>query len=138
MTKVFKREFTSLCRRIEMEKDIIAWLLKKHRKSWESFYFTLSLKNKIDIIVIVWIVLWMSFKDTRIHFVVPVWKQKKPLLHHWRVQSFLGRPVYISNPQRGHHGWQWVEKCSKYVTPDALKIHSLVLSVLICLCKTFF
>ena len=76
--KFFKREFTSLCRRTEMEKDIIAWLLKKHRKSWESFYFTLSLKKKIDIIVIVWIVLWMSFQDTRIHFVVAVWKQKQP------------------------------------------------------------
>ena len=61
-----------------MEKDIIAWLLKKHRKSWESFYFTLSLKKKIDIIVIVWIVLWMSFQDTRIHFVIAVWKQKQP------------------------------------------------------------
>ena len=55
----------------------------------------------------------------------------------WRIQSFLGRPVYRPNSRKRNHGWRWKEKFSKFVPPDALKMHSLVLSVLRFPCKTF-
>ena len=50
---------------------------------------------------------------------------------------FLGRMVHTLNPWRCNHGWHLAEKCSKFVPPDTLKIHSLPLSVLRFLCKTF-
>ena len=50
---------------------------------------------------------------------------------------FLGRMEHTLNPWRCNHGWHLAEKCSKFVPPDTLKIHSLPLSVLRFLCKTF-
>ena len=60
----------------------------------------------------------------------------------WSISSdvsivFLGRLVHISKPRRRHHGWRKAEKFSKCVPPDTLKMHSLALSVLRFLCKTF-
>ena len=51
---------------------------------------------------------------------------------------FLGRPVHTSNPRRWHHGWRRVEKFSKFVPPETVKIRSLALSFLRFLCKSFF
>ena len=50
---------------------------------------------------------------------------------------FLDRLVHISDPRRCHHGWRRAEKFSKFVPPNTLKMHSLALSVLRFLCKTF-
>ena len=54
-----------------------------------------------------------------------------------RPEFFLGRPVHISDPRRCRHGWRRAEKFSKFVPPNTLKMHSLALSVLRFLCKTF-
>ena len=50
---------------------------------------------------------------------------------------FLSRPVHTSNPRRQYHGWRQTGKFSKFVPPNALKMHSLALSVLRFLCKPF-
>ena len=50
---------------------------------------------------------------------------------------FLGRLVHTSSPWRHHHGWSQAGTFSKFVPPNALKIHFLALSVLKFLCKTF-
>ena len=49
----------------------------------------------------------------------------------------LDRPVDTSNTRRHHYDWQRVEKFSKFVPPDTLKMHSLAHSVLRFLCKRF-
>ena len=49
---------------------------------------------------------------------------------------FVGKPVHSPNPRTHLHGWIRAEKFSKCVSPDALKMHSLVLSVLRFRCKT--
>ena len=51
---------------------------------------------------------------------------------------FLVRPAHTLNPWRCQHDWRrWAVNFSKFVLPDALKIHSLALFVLRFLCKTF-
>ena len=49
---------------------------------------------------------------------------------------FLGRLEHTLNPWQLHHVLHQAEKF-KFVTPNALKMHSLALSVLRFLCKTF-
>ena len=62
---------------------------------------------------------------------------KDTLKAHWHIQSFfLGRPVHTLNPRRRHRLAQ-SEKVPKFVPPDILNVHSLALSVLRILCKTF-
>ena len=58
-------------------------------------------------------------------------------LSQWCIQSFLGRPVHTLNPWRHHHDWSWAGKFSKFVPPDALNVHYLVLSVLRFFVKAF-
>ena len=48
----------------------------------------------------------------------------------WHIQGFFGKTGTHIEPTR-------VEKFSKFVHPDTLKMHSLTLSVIIFLCKTF-
>ena len=50
---------------------------------------------------------------------------------------FLGRPVHTSNARSRQDGWRWAECFSKLVPPETLKKHSLALSTLKFLCKTF-
>ena len=50
---------------------------------------------------------------------------------------FLGRPIYTSNVERRRQGWRQADKCLKIVPPHTLKVHSLPVSVLRFLCKTF-
>ena len=62
---------------------------------------------------------------------------KDTLKAHWHIQSFfLGRPVHTLNPRRRHRLAQ-SEKVPKFVPPDIQNVHSLALSVLRILCKTF-
>ena len=49
---------------------------------------------------------------------------------------FWGRPVHTSNPRRCHD-WLRMGNVSKFVPPDALKMHSLTLSVLRFFVKPF-
>ena len=51
----------------------------------------------------------------------------------WHIQGFFGHKGKQLQPTT----WYWVKKFSKFVPPDTLKIHSLTLSVLRFLCKTF-
>ena len=53
------------------------------------------------------------------------------------IQSFLGRQVHTLNPCRHHHDWSSAGKFSKFVPPDALNVHYLVLSVLRFFVKPF-
>ena len=46
-------------------------------------------------------------------------------------------PEFFWAEQRCHHGWYQPEQLSKFVLPDTLKMHSLALSFLTLLCKTF-
>ena len=52
-------------------------------------------------------------------------------------EFFGGQTVHTSNPRPRHHGWRYVVKFSKCVSPDALNMHYPALSVLRFLCKTF-
>ena len=52
-------------------------------------------------------------------------------------RDFLGITVHTSNPERCHHGWRQAEEFLNFVPPDTPKMHSLALSVLRFLCKTF-
>ena len=47
-------------------------------------------------------------------------------------RAFLGSLVHTSNPRRCHRGWCQVVICAstKFMLPDALKMHSMALSVL--------
>ena len=49
---------------------------------------------------------------------------------------FLDRPVHTLNPQMCYHGRHQLGKFSKFVPPDALKMHPLIMPVLRFLCKT--
>ena len=49
----------------------------------------------------------------------------------------LGRPVHAVNPHRSHHEWHRAVKFSKFLLPDALKMHSLILPVLRFFVKPF-
>ena len=51
----------------------------------------------------------------------------------WHIQGFFGHKGTHIEPTK----WHWGKKFSKFVPPDTLKIHSLTLSVLRFLCKTF-
>ena len=51
---------------------------------------------------------------------------------------FFGRLSHKSNPRRCHLCWRRADKFLKFVTADAVKMHSLALSVLRVICKTFF
>ena len=53
------------------------------------------------------------------------------------VSRVLGRPIHTSNPRRGHHDWHQEGNFSKFVPPDAQKMHSLTLSVLRFFVKPF-
>ena len=58
---------------------------------------------------------------------LPSHKCKSPVTYS---EFFFCRPVHILNQKRCHHGWWQVEKFSKFVPPDTLKMHSLALPVL--------
>lgn len=49
----------------------------------------------------------------------------------------VGRTIHTLKPRRYHHGWYQVEKFSKFVPPDTLNMHSLALSAVRFLSKTF-
>ena len=53
------------------------------------------------------------------------------------LEFFLGRPLHTLHPQRQHHHWCQVEKFSKFLPTDTLKMHSQALTVLQFLCETF-
>ena len=50
---------------------------------------------------------------------------------------YSSRPVHTSNSGRRQDGWRRAGKFSKFVPPEALNMHSLAISVLRCLRKTF-
>ena len=64
-------------------------------------------------------------------------RNKDIYIKQGRIQSFLGRPVHMSKLRRRRHGLHRTENFSKFVPPDALKVHSRALSVLRFLCKIF-
>ena len=67
-------------------------------------------------------------------FGIRIWNH---IIIQWRTQSLFGKTGTYINPWRRYQSWRRAVNVSKFVLPDALKMHSLALFVLRFLSKTF-
>ena len=78
------------------------------------FYMKINVNVFFRLIILLLLVIVMHAQSTQ--------NSKFVISLQYLSSAFLGRPEYLSNLQRCHHGCHRVEKSSKYMPADSLKI----------------